>query len=153
MSVKGSVKGKLESDLKAALIARDAERTSLARLMLAQIKNREIEKRTKEGVSELSDGEIIEVLRRELKKRREAIGLFKKGGREDLAAKEESESKLIESYLPPEMGRSEIEQVIERVVAGGHRDFNSVMREAMKELKGKADGRLVGEVVKEKTSA
>ena len=74
-----SVKGKLENDLKDALRARDAERTSLARLMIAQIKNREIEKRSKEGTTdELSDEEVFEVLRRELKKRREAIELFKK---------------------------------------------------------------------------
>jgi len=146
-----SVKGKLENDLKDALRARDAERTSLARLMIAQIKNREIEKRSKEGTTdELSDEEVFEVLRRELKKRREAIELFKKGGREDLAGKEEREIGLIALYLPPEMGREEIEQVVERIIAGGSSDFNSAMREAMKELKGKADGRMVGEIVKGK---
>src|SRR3989344_9426623 len=96
-----ALKERLQADLLNSLKSGDAERASVLRLAISQVKNREIEKQGKEGSGDLSDGEVQEVLQKELKKRRESIELFRKGNREDLAKKEEFEMKVVEEYLPP----------------------------------------------------
>lgn len=137
-------------DMTLAQKAGDAMRLETLRFVVAQLHNREIEKRSAGKPPALSDEDTLEVLRKEAKKRREAIALYEKGDRGDLAAKEKAELSIIESYLPAQLGASEVEAVVDELWKGGLADFNSLIREAMKRLKGQADGALVSEVIKKK---
>lgn len=143
-----SILERLQSDLKIGLKASRAQEVLVLRYLLAQLHNAEIEKKGEK----LTDVETLAVLKKEAKKRREAIELFKKGGRSDLVAREEEELGIMEKYLPAELGREEIARVVERLMAKGEKDFNALIREAMKQLAGQADGRVVSEVIREKIS-
>jgi uncharacterized protein len=147
-----ALKEQLNHDLHDAMRAGDETRKTALRLALAGIKNAEIQ----QGKA-LDDEGVIDVLNREAKQRRESIEEFRKGGRADLVAKEEAEMKVILAYLPPQMSREEIaaaaRRVIEKVGASGPRDKAKVMPVIMAELRGKADGREINEVVTELLSA
>jgi hypothetical protein len=142
-----SLSERLKIDLNAALKNGAKERTGVLRLLIAEIHNKEKEKPA--GGQILSDEETLAVLRREAKKRKEAIELFRRGNREDLVKKDEAELAAIEEYLPKALNADEIKAVLDKLFASGLKDFNSLMREAMKELKGRADGKAVGELVKD----
>ncbi|MEK7629831.1 MAG: GatB/YqeY domain-containing protein [Patescibacteria group bacterium] len=151
-----ALKQKIEADLKQALKDRAAEKLVTLRMLSAALHNREIEKRSKGGnpasAGELSDEEVLEVVGREAKKRKEAAEFFMKGDRKELAEKENSELKLLEIYLPAQMSEAEVRKIVEGVVSRmqGEKNFGKLMGETMKELKGKADAKLVGEILKEK---
>ena len=115
--------GKINQALKSALKNRDTEKTAVLRFILAQVQNKSIEKRGTGDPPELSDEEVGQVLQKEFKKRKEAIELFKKGGRNDLADKETSELKFFEEYLPAELSQDEIMKGVEKVMAGRRREF------------------------------
>ena len=143
---------KLTQDIKDAMKSGNAEKLGVLRMLNAALHNRAIEK-GKDAV--LTDEEIIEVLRREAKKRKESVEAFNKGGRPELAEKERAELALIEAYLPKQMLREEVVVVVEKVIvtlrqAQGDVVFNNVMKAVMQELKGKADGKMISEIVKEK---
>lgn len=134
--------------VKVAMKARDVNRLSVLRYMMSEIKNREIDAK-----HELSDEEVVELLRREVKRRSEAIDQFESGGRSDLANQEKSELAIIETFLPQLMTKEQVETIVDNVLAGSEtKDFGSVMKSVMQEIKGKADGKLVSEVVKTKLS-
>jgi len=139
----------LREDLNASLKSGAKERAGAIRLLLSELHNKEKDKQAKGEKPVLSEEEEIAVLKRETKKRKEAIELFRKGNREDLAKKDEAELKVIGEYLPPEIDPKEIKAVVDRLFAAGHKEFNALMRETMKEFKGRADGREVSEIVKE----
>ena len=121
------------------------------RNILAQVKNKEIAliKRA-EG---LSDEEVIAVIKTMVKQNLESIEQFKKGGRQDLVDKEEAELKILQFFLPPQLSRDEIKVIVNDIVknlqASGSKDTGRVMKEVMPRVAGKADGKLVNEVVKE----
>ncbi len=144
-----SLKTKLMEDLKQAVRQGDERRKAAIRLVKAAIINAEIEKRGQE----LSDEEILTIIAREVKRRREAIEKFTQGGREDLANQERAELDILLEYLPRQMSREEIEaaarKVIEEVGATSLADMGKVMGQLMPQLKGRADGKLVSQVVKE----
>lgn len=127
----------------------DASKVGVLRLLIAQIKNREIELR---GTgAPLTDEEASLVLMKEAKKRKEAIGLFTKGNRPDLAAKEASELEIIYEYIPKAMSREEVAREVDAVLAvEPSREFTVLMRSAMARMKGRADGSVVSEVIKSK---
>ena len=129
--------------------AKDARRRSTIRMLEAAIKNAEIEKRG----AELADADILTILQRQVKQRRESIEQYVSGNREDLAEIERVEIGIIEQYLPRQLGRDEVEAraraVIEQVGASGPGDRGKVMGMLMKELRGEADGSLVNAVVGE----
>ncbi len=129
--------------------AKDARRRSTIRMLEAAIKNAEIEKRG----AELADADILAILQRQVKQRRESIEQYVSGNREDLAEIERVEIGIIEQYLPRQLGRDEVEAraraVIEQVGASGPGDRGKVMGMLMKELRGEADGSLVNAVVGE----
>ena len=132
---------KIKADLKEAMKLKDALKMSVLRMVLsvANIKN-----------IELSYTDVLEIISKEAKKRKEAISLFLEGGREDLASKEEAELKIIGAYLPEQMSESEIKKVIARIILGTpSKEFGLVMKEVMKELKGKADASLITKILKE----
>lgn len=144
---------KIHEDYDRALRTRQMPLVETLRLVLSAIKNREIEKRGKTGASELSEEEVIEVVTREVKKRKEAIELYAKGGRQDLVDKEQAELKIIEVYLSPLMSEDDIRDIVKNKLADlGNppaSDFGKTMGVIMKDLKGKADAQLVTKVVKE----
>lgn len=160
-----SLKEKIEKDFQRALKERKEIEVSTLRLLKAAIFNREREKRYKiakenpqlteeelERESTLSDEEIERVVISEVKKRKEAILEFERGKRKDLAEKERKEMEILKRYLPKEISKEEIEkillEVIEKVKAKDMKDMGKVMKEAMARLKGKADGGVVAEIVK-----
>ena len=140
------LKERLEKDLRDALRDRDEQRKTTLRLALAAIKNAEIEKR-----GELEEGELLAVLSKQAKQRRESAAQFAEGGRDDLVAQEELELKIIEQYIPAQLSEEEIEararEVIEEVGATSPSQMGEVMRVLMPQMKGRADGRLVNSIV------
>ena len=142
----------IKSDLTQAMKQGDNVRRSTLRLLLASIKNAEIDKH-----KELDDSEVLALLGKEAKKRRESIEYFEKGERMDLVAQEKAELEIINGYLPEQMGREEIEtaarKVIEQIDAGGPGDKGKVMSQLMPQLKGKADGKEINDIVTELLNA
>ena len=136
---------RLRGDLTKFLKSGEQARADFLRFILAQIHNQEIEKR-----GPLSDDDVAAVLRREAKKRKESIEMFRNGGRDDLARHEEEELGFLSEYLPPEISKEEIERVVNALVDGGLSDFTSVIKEAMKQFKNRADGKIVQEIIKKK---
>ncbi|MGA9349306.1 MAG: GatB/YqeY domain-containing protein [Anaerolineae bacterium] len=143
-----SLKDKLMEDLKQAVRQGDERRRSTLRLVIAAIKNAEIEKR-----HELDEGELLAVIAKEAKQRHESIAEFERGGRQDLVDREKAELQVLLAYLPEQLSREEIEakarQIIEDVGATGPAQMGEVMHRLMPLMKGKADGKLVSQVVKE----
>ncbi len=148
------LKEKIAKDLISALKEKDEVRVSTLRLFLAGAHNREIEKKGRGEDPILTDDDTLEVLRKEAKKRKESIEIYRKGNRSDLADKEEAELKILESYLPARLDSAQVEKIIDEAIKSvnpsGAKDFGKVMSQAMKKLKGVADGGLVGKVIKER---
>ena len=142
------LKQKLTDDLKQAMREGDTVKRSVIRLTMAAIKNAEIAKQ-----KALEDSDILGVIAKEVRQRKESIEAFKQGSRNDLAAKEEAEMAVLEQYLPKQMTREEIiaeaRKVIAEVGAQGISDKGKVMPQLIARLKGKADGREINEVVTE----
>ena len=126
----------------------DAVRKAVLRLTLAALKNAEVAK-----IGELSDDEALAVLRTEVKRRRETIAELEQAARPELLAEEQAQLAVISSYLPQPMGREQIAEVVKAVLARmGNppaKEFGAAMKQVMAELKGKADGKLVQEVLRE----
>ncbi len=137
---------RLMADLKKAMKSGDKTRLSVVRMARAAIKNAEIAKG-----NPLDDAGVIDVLSKEAKQHRESIAEFSKAKRQDMVAGEEAELAVILEYLPQQMSREEVvtiaRQVIEEVGAQGPRDKGRVMSKLMPQLKGKAEGRLINEIV------
>ena len=141
---------RLAADMKEAMRAKDATRLQTLRFLLAVLHNKEIEKRSKGADAHLSEEEVRVALQGEAKKRREAAALFARGGRADLAQREKAELTILDAYLPQPMGEKEVRSAVESVVARTQtREFGPAMKEAMKELRGKADAATVAAAVKE----
>jgi len=142
------LKQKLVDDLKQALRGGDTVRRSVIRLVMAAIKNAEIARR-----GSLDDADILGIIAKEVRQRRESIEAFKQGDRPDLVTQEEAELVILEEYLPQQMTREEIMQaarrVIEEVGAQGPGDKGKVMPKLIAQLKGRADGREINAVVTE----
>jgi uncharacterized protein YqeY len=142
------LKQKLVEDLKQALRGGDKVRRSVIRLVMAAIKNAEIDRQVT-----LEDADILGVIAKEARQRRESIEAFKQGNRQDLVTQEEAELAILNQYLPQQMSRQEIiveaRRVIEEVGARGTGDKGKVMPKLIAQLKGKADGREINEVVTE----
>ncbi len=143
-----SLKEQLADDLKDALRQRDESRKTAIRMTLWAIKNAEVA-----AGKPLEDSDVLATLAKQVKQRRESIDEFSKAGRQDLVAKEEAEMRVLEAYLPPALGREEIlaevRNVIAEVGARGPADKGRVMQAVMPRLAGRAEGRLVSDIVSE----
>lgn len=143
-----NLKDKLTEDLKQAMRQGDERRRSTLRLVMAAIKNAEIQERR-----ELDEGDLQAIIAKEAKQRRDSIAEYEKGGRQDLADQEKAELQILLAYLPEQLSREEIaaqaRQVIEEVGATSMAQMGQVMGRLMPLMKGKADGHLVNQVVKE----
>ena len=139
---------RLAADMRKALLAGDSLRVSTIRLARASIQNAAIERGR-----DLTDEEIIEILSREMKRRREAIEAFAKGGRDDLVRKETLELAILTEYVPAPLSPAElralIAEAITQVQAKDARDMGRVMAAVMPKVKGRADGAAVNQMVRE----
>ncbi len=139
---------RLEADLKEALRARDAVRTSTIRLARAAIKNAEIERQRV-----LTDDETTVILQHEVKRRREAIEGFSRGGRDDLVQKEQLEMAILLGYLPAPLEDDVLRRVVAEVVgqvgATSERDIGRVMGPVMRRVQGWAEGKTIERIVRE----
>lgn len=145
-----SIKIQLDEDFKEALKTKNESVLSVLRMLRAAIMNKAIElKKKEEG---LNEEETLAIIKSEVKKLKDAIAEFEKGGRMDLAEQNEKEIKVLNKYLPPEMSEDEVREAVQRVVtetSAGPSDMGKVMGEVMKEIKGNADGNLVRKIVQE----
>ncbi len=143
------VKEKIVADMKEAMKAKDMTKVSTLRLLLSEIKNKEIDKK-----GELTDEEIYALIQKAVKQRKESIEQYRSGGRNDLVQKEEAELKILESYLPEQLSKDELERIIEEAIketgATTMKDMGKVMKIVMPKVKGRADGKIVNEMVKKK---
>lgn len=161
-----SLKDKISQDFVASAKSGDKEKKGVLSMLLAALKNTQIEKRAKlskkasgeelEKMSILTDEEIIEVLARQIKQRRDSVDQYTKGNRMDLADKESAEIRVLEQYLPRQLSEAEIREIVKKGIAktgaASPKDMGKVMGAIMPEVKGKADGTLVSKIVKEELS-
>lgn len=145
------LKDKLHEDMKGAMKSGERLKLETLRMLIAGIKNHEIESR-----KPAEDSEVLTLLRKASKSRRDAIEEFKKGGRNDLVEKETQEIAIIESYLPAALSEDEmiaiIDQVITQVNPAGMKDMGKVMKESLTRLAGRADGGAINRLVKDRLS-
>ncbi|MFP3895511.1 MAG: GatB/YqeY domain-containing protein [Anaerolineales bacterium] len=143
-----SLKERLMSDLKDAMREGDQIRKDAIRMVRAAVKNKEIELQ-----QEISDEKVIEIISQEVKRRKEAIEMFEKGGRDDLVEREKAQLEILLAYMPEQMSREEVKEVVQEIVedmnATSIRQLGPVMGRAMEELKGRAEGNVVNEVARE----
>ena len=161
-----NIKDKLQSEVKEALKSGNSHKRTLLGMVLSSIKNRELEKRGKiiktepdmakdeaEEQSKLNDEEVIEVLSSEIKKRKDAMDQFEKGGRPELAEGERKEAEMLMVYMPEQMSedeiRTEVKKTIEETGAKDVKEMGKVIGAIMAKIKGKADGQTVNRLVKE----
>lgn len=143
-------KQKLQEELRQAMLARDKLRTSVLRLLLSAINYYEIQKG---GAGyEATDEDVLAVLQKEVKQRRESIEQFKIGGRQDLVDKETKELEILQTYLPEQMSEEEIrslvQQTIQELGATSLHDMGKVIGAIMSKVKGRADGNVVSQIVR-----
>jgi len=139
---------RLRAAMNEARKRRDQPRTILLSTILADLKNRELELQHPP-----SDEEAAEVLRRGIKRRREAADLYKAAQRTDLADKELAEVAMLEEFLPAGLDADEIRRVIREAIAAGATDLGKLMGQVMPQLKGRADGKLVNQIAREELAA
>jgi len=146
-----ALKTQIGEDMKAALRAREADRLKAIRLLLAAIKQREIDERV-----ELADADVVAVIDRMLKQRRESIGQFERAGRQDLVAAEQAEITVLQGYMPQALSVAEIEALVADAIRGVNaatpKDMGAVMSALRPRLAGRADMAAVSQLVKDRLS-
>ncbi len=139
---------KIEEEMKAALKGKDEVRLSTLRLLLAAVKTAELEK---PGGKKIEESEILQIIQRQVKQHKESIEQFKSGNRPDLVEKETRELKILESYLPEQMKEEDLLKMINETIketgAGTKADMGKIMKLVMEKARGRADGKLVKELV------
>ncbi len=139
---------RLSEDMKQAMKSQDKFRLSVIRMMRSSVKNVEIDQK-----KTLNDSEVLDILNRELKQRKDALQEFEKAGREDLAEKMKAEIAVIVEYLPQQLTQEEIREIVEQTIretgAASKADMGKVMSALMPKVKGRADGRMVNQTVQQ----
>jgi uncharacterized protein len=142
-----SLQQRIESAMRDAMRARDARRTQTLRMAMAAAQNKRIELRR-----DLTDADMLDVLGRQIKQRRESIEMFRSGGREEKAADEEAEAAILAEYMPEQLSVDEVEALVRRAIAdsgaSGPADMGKVMSRLVPETKGRVDGRALSETVR-----
>jgi hypothetical protein len=138
----------LRAAMNAARKAQDKDRTLVLGTILANLKNREIDLRRA-----ATDEEVVEVLRKGIKTRREAIEQYTAAGRAELADTEQKQIAVLEEFLPPAVDPEEIRAAVRDVIAGGAKDLGKVMGQIVPRYKGRADGKLINQIVREELQA
>jgi len=144
-----SLIGRLEEEVREAMLARDGARRDALRLILSSLKSAE-----KDLQRPLSDDEELQVLQRERKKRHEAADAFRSAGREEQAATEEAELAVLQEFMPAPLSEDDLERIVDDAIAENGatslRDMGRVMKDVMPQVAGRADGSAVGQLVREK---
>ena len=135
---------RLQGELNASRKAQDKPGTLLLGTILADIKNKKIEL-----MRNLTDDDVVDVLRKGLKRRKESIELFEKGAREDLATKERAEVAALEKYLPAGVSEDELRAAVKAAIAAGARQIGAVMGKVLPQYKGRADGAVINRIARE----
>jgi hypothetical protein len=144
LAVSTDLKKRLQTDLNDARRQRDKARTLVLSTALADVKNREIE-----YGGALPDEEVVQVLNRAIKQRKDAADQMRSGGREELAAKEESEAKLLASYLPEGLSEVEVRALIREAIAAGASALGPLMGQVMPRIRGRFDGKEANRIARE----
>ncbi len=146
------IREKILADIKAAMIAKNSVTLNTLRFLNAAIKNKEIELRPEP----ISPDDIMGVIKKLVKQRKESIDQFTTAGRMDLVDQETAELKVMEAYMPAQMSKEQIEAMVSEIVAATGaktiKDMGSVMKAAMEKSAGQADGKLLSEIIKSKLS-
>jgi uncharacterized protein YqeY len=142
------LKEKIKNDLKNSMKSGDNITRGVLRMLSSDFKNLEIDKK-----KELTDDDVVEIIKRNIKSRKDSIEQYTKGNREDLASQEKNELKILEKYMPEQISEEEIRKIVKKIIseseASSASDFGRVMGMAMKEIGNKADGNVVGRIVRE----
>ena len=142
------LRDQIPEDLKTALREKKSLELTVLRMLQASIKNREIENK-----GELNDEQVVQVVSSEIKKRRDAVDEFLKVNREDAAETEKQEIDILMKYMPEQLSEEDITAKVREIIthsgAGGIKDLGMVMKPVMSELKGKADGKLINQIVRQ----
>ncbi len=136
---------RLANELKAAMIAKDAERLSTLRLLKSAVGYAQIER----GTENLTDAEVVVLIQKEVKKRRDAVEQFEKGGRPELVSKEKQEITVLESFLPQPLARDELEQLVRATIQETSATSKKQMGQVVKAVQAKAAGRAAGKAISE----
>ena len=136
---------RLAQELKAAMIAKDAERLSTLRLLKSAVGYAQIER----GTDNLTDAEIVALIQKEVKKRRDAVEQYEKGGRPELASKEKREITVLESFLPQPLELDELEQLVRAAIQESGAASKKQMSQVVKAVQAKAAGRAAGKIISE----
>ena len=144
-----TIKEKLSEQMKAAMKSGDKDTLGFARNLHAAVRKKEIDDRV-----DLDDAAVQKIISTSMKQRQDSIDQFKAGGREDLVAKETAELNFLKSFMPAQMDEAEIRKIVDWAVteskAAGRKDMGAVMKLLMPKVQGKADGKLVNQLVKER---
>ncbi len=144
------LKEQLAEDLKTAMKAKDDKRVAAIRMLRDAIAKAEL---ARPADKPMTEADLLSIVDKQVKQRRESIELFQQGKRFDLVEQESAELAVLEKYLPAQLSRDEVKAHVEEIIAAlGTKEFPKVMREAASKLKGRAEGKLVNEVVKELTA-
>jgi uncharacterized protein YqeY len=140
---------KLQEEMKAAMKSGDKEKLSTIRMLISEIKKVQIDSK-----KELSDEEIISILQKYIKQRKEAYAQYEQAGRKDLAEKELKEIEIVQQFLPPPLSEEELNKIVEETIqevgASSIKDMGKVIKAIMDKVKGRAEGSLISKIVKEK---
>lgn len=144
------IREKLMADLKVAMVAKDSLKVNTIRFLQAAIKNKEIDSRP----NPITADDVMAVIKKLVKQRKESIEQFQAAARQDLADQEAAELKVLEAYLPAQMGREQIEAVVTEVIAAvgatSIKDMGAIMKEVVARTQGTADNKIVSEIIKSK---
>jgi uncharacterized protein YqeY len=138
------LQARLQNDLNASRKAQDKPETLLLGTILSDIKNRRIELKR-----DPNDAEVVDVLRKGIKRRRESVDMYEKGGRPELAEKERGEVAALEKYLPPQVGDDELRAAVTAAIAGGATTIGAVMGKVLPQFKGRAEGSAINAIARE----
>ena len=141
------LRDRIADEMRAAMKAREQTRVSTLRMLMAAMKNTQVEKG-----HELDDEEVVEVIRKGIKRRRESIEMYTKGNRKDLADKETSEAAALEKYLPAQVSDEELRAAVRAAIAGGATQIGAVMGKVLPQFKGRADGGTINAIAREELS-
>ncbi len=146
------IREKITAEIKSAMLAKDSVKLNTLRFLQSAIKNKEIDSRP----NPITADDVMAVIKKLVKQRKESIDQFTSAGRMDLADQESAELKVLENYLPQQMGAAEVEKIVTDVIAAlgakTIKDMGPVMKEVMARTAGSADGKMISETIKSKLS-
>lgn len=147
------IREKITADIKSAMLAKDSVKLNTLRFLQSAIKNKEIDSRP----NPITADDVMGVIKKLVKQRKESIEQFSAANRTDLADQESAELKVLEAYMPAQMGHAEVEKIVNDVIvavgAKSVKDMGSVMKETQARTAGQADGKMISEIIKAKLAA